>query len=169
MRFILSSFQWLLAASLFLCGCQMDYGMKSRLAMEDMPQGMQLTEYRDCTEVVGDRYWYSDHELGVDLLYSGCLERNYKAYLMIEHQYEQMDMARTEARYTTSNNDQIIVDAAQFTLDMWYNPVDIELQIVPYSGDVALGIHEFYLDCQDDDDRRCRLEYLGAVRPENLR
>lgn len=142
-----------------------DYGLQD---LNGMPEEMHLDSYRDCTEVVGSRYGYSNHTFGVVMMYTGCLTDDYNAYLLIEHQFEEMDMQWTTAEYTTTNNDVITVDAIYYSLDLWYNPVDIELQVVPYTGHTALGIHEFWVGCYDDNDSSCPVDYDGPVGPEDL-
>ncbi len=147
-----------------LLGCS-DYKLEG---LSGMPEDMHLDSYRDCTEVIGSRYGYSDHTFGVVMLYSGCLTEDYQAYLLIEHEFEEMDMQWTTAEYTTSNGDVLTVDAVYYSLDFWYNPVDIEIQVVPFNGSTALGIHEFWLGCEDDDNGTCPVDYLGAVGPSDL-
>ena len=145
-------------------GCT-EYGLQ---ALNGMPEGMHLDSYRDCTEVIGSRYGYEDHTFGVVMIYSGCATTDYQAYLLIEHEFEEMDMQWTTAEYTTSNGDVLSVDAIYYSLDMWYNPVDIELQVIPYQGSTAFGIHEFWLGCQDDNNSSCPVNYVGAVGPDDL-
>lgn len=146
---------------LMISGC-MDYGLA------EMPEGMKLSEFQDCTTVIGERYWYQEHEFGVVMIYDGCDPDEYTAYLLIEHEYELMNQGWTTATYTTENNDVVTVDAVVYTLDFWYNPVDIEFSVVPFQQHTALGIHEFWIDCEDDDDSRCDLDYLQGVGSEDL-
>lgn len=144
-------------------GC-MDYGLSG------LPEGMKISEFEDCTSVVGDRYWYEDHTFSVVMLYDGCDPdpEQIGAYLLIEHEFEDMNWAWTTASYTTNNGDEITVDAVYFSLELWYNPVDLELMVVPYEGHHALGLHEFWIDCDDDNDTRCDLDYLQGVDSDDL-
>ncbi len=144
--------------ALTLTGCS-DYALESTSISEDL----NLVDFRDCTNVVADHYWYSDHEFGVVMIYDACLATQYKAYLLIEHESEVMEGEPVQIEYTTHNGDTFAVDAWKFTLDFWYNPVDIELTVIPYQDRMAFGLHEFTLNCLDDDQEECALEYLGAV------
>ncbi len=155
----------LLSVSVFgSLGCT-EYGLQ---ALYGMPEGMHLDSYRDCTQVIGTRYGYVDHTFSVVMMYSGCLAEDYQAYLLIEHEFEEMEVQWTTADYVTSNGDTITVDAVYYSLEFWYNPVDIEMQVIPYSGNTAYGIHEFWTHCPDDDTDSCPVEYNGAVGPEDL-
>lgn len=154
-RVILAAVALALAMSMF-GGCS-DY------RLEGVQEDLNLKDFRDCTSVVSDHYWYSDHEFGVVLIYDACLATQYKAYLLIEHESETMEGEPVQIDYTTSNGDTFVVDAWKFTFDLWYNPVDIELTVVPYQDRMAFGLHEFALTCIDDDQQECALEYLGAV------
>ena len=144
--------------ALTLTGCS-DYALQSSTISEDL----NLVDFRDCTSVVADHYWYSDHEFWVVMIYDACLATQYKAYLLIEHESEVMEGQAVQIEYETSNGDTFAVDAWKFTLDFWYNPVDIELTVIPYQDRMAFGLHEFTLNCLDDDQEECALEYVGAV------
>jgi hypothetical protein len=150
-----------IASLALLAGCS-DYGLT------EVPEDLPLTEFVDCTSVIGDRYWYQEHEFGVVMIYDGCTPSEYNAYLLIEHEYELMDQAWTTAEYTTDNDDVVTVDAVYYSLDFWYNPVDIEMTVVPFAGDIALGIHEFWVDCTDDDEPVCDIDYLQGVSADDL-
>lgn len=143
-----------------LGGCS-DYGLT------EVPENLP-TEFVDCTSVVGDRYWYEEHEFGVVMVYDGCTPSTYSAYLLIEHEYEIMTQEWTTATYDTDNNDVVTVDAVRYTLDFWYNPVDLEITVVPFQDNIALGIHEFWLDCTDDDEPVCDIDYLQGVSADDL-
>lgn len=152
----------LLLGLLFGVGCS-DYRLTG------LPDEMGLSYFKDCTTVIGERYGYIDHTFGAVMVHDGCeQDDDPSAYLLIEHEFEEMDVKWTTAQYTTENNDVITVDAVQYSLDLWYNPVDIELEIVPYQNQTALGIHEFWVDCPDDDSQECPVEYVGGIGPEDL-
>lgn len=140
-----------------LNGCS-DYTLQ-----EGVQEELNLKDFRDCTNVVADHYWYSDHEFGVVMIYDACLAAQYKAYLLIEHESDIMEGEPVQIEYETSNGDTFAVDAWKFTFDLWYNPVDIELTVIPYQDRMAFGLHEFTLNCLDDDQQECALEYMGAV------
>lgn len=154
-----------LLTTLLASGCGLDYWLNG---MDSLPAEMQLSEFQDCTSIVGDRYWYQDHTFGVVMIYDGCDPVEYNAYLLIEHQFELMDQAWTTASYTTENGDEITADAVRYTLDFWYNPVDIEVTVIPFQGYTALGIHEFWIDCTDDDDGTCPVVLERSVTIEDL-
>lgn len=148
-----------------LPGCN-DYSLRnspvaspSRGDIDDMPLG----EFRDCSEVLGDNYWYKDHEFGVVIVYGGCLVTSYAAYLIIEHEFWDMDKRSLTIEYETPNGDTVTAEAWEYTLEFWYNPADIEVQVIPHMNDTILGIHEFQINCMDDDQRECDVEYTGQV------
>ena len=163
-------FMGLLCFGTNLVACS-EYGLR-RVDTVSPPRGdiesMELTEFRDCSEVLGDNYWYEDHEFGVIFLYGGCLAVEPNAYLIVEHEFWDMDKAPVQVTYETLNNDVVTVDAWKYTLDFWYNPVDIELEVIPYQENIALGIHEFTLNCVDDDQMECDVEYTGSVDEQDF-
>lgn len=159
MRLVFSTAPATFAAlvALALNGCS-DYALQ-----EGVQEELNLKDFRDCTNVVADHYWYSDHEFGVVMIYDACLAAQYKAYLLIEHESDTMEGEPVQIEYETGNGDTFVVDAWKFTFDLWYNPVDIELTVIPYQDRMAFGLHEFTLNCLDDDQQECALEYMGAV------
>lgn len=164
--FLLTTF--LFATGLPACS---DYALQrsspakpSRGDIDEMP----LREFRDCSQVLGHYYWYENHEFGVVLIYDGCLVANYDAYMVIEHEFWDMDGVPVLVDYETGNGDIVTADAWKYTLGFWYNPVDIEIQVVPHMTDVILGIHEFKLNCVDDDQMECDVQYMGRVDAQDF-
>lgn len=139
-----------------LAGC-------SETGLRGYEEDLGLSKFRDCTTLVEDAFWFEDHEFGVGLFYDGCLATQYKAYILIEHEYEVMETERVIVNYESFNGDTVEADAWKFFLDFWYNPVDIEVQVIPYSNEIALGIHEFKIRCPDDDSTECQVTHLGSV------
>ncbi|MFA5842149.1 MAG: hypothetical protein WC882_00500 [Candidatus Gracilibacteria bacterium] len=141
----------------------MDYGIDA--LMEE--QG--LTQFQDCTTFVGDKdYGYSNEVFDATFVYGNCAPDEYRAYLLIDHDFELMDVTQTTVEYTTQNYDTVVLDAVRFSFDFWYNPVDIEVSVVPFSGNTVLGIHEFRILCMDDDDSWCPVEYIRSATAEDL-
>lgn len=147
---------------ILLTACTSDY------ALRRMPESMDVTKYRDCTTVVPSRTSFRDHIFETTIFYDRCLATEYNAYLMIEHNYESMDVEETELDYHTENGDVIVTDAWIYSLEFWYNPVDIELEVIPYSGNTALGIHEFQIVCEDDASEVCGVTHTGSVSAEDF-
>jgi hypothetical protein len=153
-----------------LSGCVSDYRLSNEPSSpsQGSVEELEITDFRDCTQVLSDYYWYEDHEFGAILLYDGCLVNEYNAYLIIEHEFWDMEASPIQVEYETLNGDVMTVDAWKFTLEFWYNPVDIELQVIPYSGDMAAGIHEFGVNCVDDDQSECDVEHMGSVSAQDF-
>lgn len=160
----------LLMVLVVFIGCS-ETGLQ-RMDPVDPPRGdvndLPVQEFRDCSQVLQDYYWYENHQFGVVMMYGGCLVEDFAAYLVIEHEFWTMEAAPVEATYETQNGDVVTADAWKYTLDFWYNPVDIEIEVVPHMDDIVLGIHEFKLNCVDDDQLECDVEYLGSIDTQDF-
>lgn len=148
--------------AIFATGC-MDYGIN------EMMDEAALDQFQDCTTLVGNKeYGYANEVFDATFVYGACDPEEYQAYLLIDHDFELMDVWQTTVEYTTQNYDTVELDAVRFSLDFWYNPVDIEVSVIPFSGDTVLGIHEFRILCLDDDDQWCPVEYIRSATAEDL-
>ena len=154
-------------SSLFLGGCNgNDYNFIK--ISGDKWDRLGLTKFRDCSGVLGDNYWYEEHELGVVIFYGPCIEDEHLAYTMIDTEFFEMDGTTTVVQYESPSGAVYNVRAWEFTLDLWYNPVDIELDIIPYQEDFALGIHTFRIRCEDDDQLASDIEHLHSLSYEDF-
>lgn len=154
-------FLTLALVAIFATGC-MDYDINQ------MMDEASLDQFQDCTTLVGNDYGYTNQVFDATFVYGACSPEATQAYLLIDHGYDLMDAEQTTVQYTTQNYDTVVLDAVRFSLGFWYNPVDIEVSVVPFDGNTVLGIHEFRILCRDDDDTWCRVDYLRSATPEDL-
>lgn len=147
--------------AIFATGC-MDYGLNEMMEEEGLDQ------FQDCTTLVGNEYGYANQVFYSTFVYGECSPAAYQAYMLLDHDFELMDAQQTTVMYTTQNHDTVVLDAVRFSLNFWYNPVDIEVAVVPFDGDTVLGIHEFRILCRDDDDSWCPVEFLRSATAEDL-
>jgi len=147
--------------AIFATGC-MDYGLN------EMMDEASLDQFQDCTTLVGDEYGYANEVFDATMVYGACDPEEYQAYMLLDHDFELMDAEQITVEYTTQNHDTVELDAVRFSLEFLYNPVDIEVSVIPFSGDTVLGIHEFRILCRDDDDPWCPVEFLRSATADDL-
>jgi hypothetical protein len=105
--------------------------------------------FRNCSEVVEPLYSYIDHQFQATVLLDRChVANDFGVTIVMTGEYAAMDRQRIPSQGG---------EAWLFSYDFYYNPADVEIDVIPHKGEAALGAHGFDINCLDDDEAECEV------------